>query len=76
MPVTVERIVNDIGEIVHVIRFSECRHTSAGEREAKQALRRTVLKYKLHQDHKRSLNGLTPTSASIAERSLAKVQSP
>jgi type I restriction enzyme R subunit len=46
----VERIVADIDEIVRVVRFPDWQHTSAGEREVKQALRRTLLKYKLHQD--------------------------
>ncbi len=49
-PVMVERIVADIDEIVRVVRFPDWQHTSAGEREVKQALRRTLLKYKLHQD--------------------------
>ena len=49
-PVMVERIVTDIDEIVRVVRFPDWQHTNAGEREVKQALRRTLLKYKLHQD--------------------------
>jgi type I restriction enzyme, R subunit len=49
-PVMVERIVTDIDEIVRVVRFPDWQQTSAGEREVKQALRRTLLKYKLHQD--------------------------
>jgi len=49
-PVMVERIVADIDEIVRVVRFDGWQATSAGEREVKQALRKTLLKYKLHQD--------------------------
>jgi len=49
-PVMVERIVGDIDEIVRVVRFDGWQATSAGEREVKQALRKTLLKYKLHQD--------------------------
>ena len=49
-PVMVERIVTDIDGIVRVVRFPDWQQTSAGEREVKQALRRTLLKYKLHQD--------------------------
>jgi len=49
-PVMVERIVADIDEIVRVVRFPGWQQTSSGEREVKQALRRTLLKYKLHKD--------------------------
>ncbi|MBN1811905.1 MAG: type I restriction endonuclease subunit R, partial [Anaerolineae bacterium] len=49
-PIIVERIVNDIDEIVRRVRFPDWQTTSAGEREVKKALRRTLLKYKLHQD--------------------------
>ena len=49
-PVMVERIVKDIDEIVRLVRFPGWQQTSAGEREVKQALRRTLLKYQLHQD--------------------------
>lgn len=48
--VMVERIVNDIDEIVRIVRFPGWQETIAGDREVKQALRRTLLKYKLHQD--------------------------
>jgi hypothetical protein len=47
-PVMVERIVNDIDEIVRVVRFPDWQQTIAGEREVQRALRRTLLKYKLH----------------------------
>jgi type I restriction enzyme R subunit len=50
IPVIVERIVNDIDEIVRVVRFPGWQQTIAGEREVKHALRRTLLKYKLHQE--------------------------
>lgn len=49
-PVMVERIVGDIDEIVRVVRFPDWQRTTAGEREVKQALRRTLLKYQMHQD--------------------------
>ena len=49
-PVVVERIVNDIDEIVRIVRFPGWQQTIAGEREVKRALRKTLWKYKLHQD--------------------------
>jgi type I restriction enzyme R subunit len=49
-PKLVERIVSDIDEIVRLVRFDGWQSTSAGEREVRQALRKTLLKYKLHQD--------------------------
>jgi type I restriction enzyme, R subunit len=49
-PKMVERIVNDIDEIVRLVRFPGWQQTSAGEREVKQALRKTLLKYALHED--------------------------
>jgi type I restriction enzyme R subunit len=49
-PVVVERVVADIDEIVRHVRFPGWQHTAAGEREVKKALRKTLLKYRLHQD--------------------------
>jgi type I restriction enzyme R subunit len=49
-PVMVERIVNDIDEIVRLVRFPGWQETSAGEREVKKALRKTLFKYQLHQE--------------------------
>ena len=49
-PIMVERVVNDIDEIVRHIRFAGWQSTHAGERQVKQALRKTLLKYRLHQD--------------------------
>ena len=49
-PVIVERIVNDIDEIVRMVRFPGWQTTSAGERDVQKALRKTLLKYKLHKD--------------------------
>jgi len=46
----VERIVNDIDAAVRVVRLPDWQRTIAGERDVKQALRRTLLKYKLHHD--------------------------
>jgi type I restriction enzyme R subunit len=49
-PIIVERVVNDIDEIVRVVRFDGWQNTHAGEREVKLALRKTLFKYRLHQD--------------------------
>lgn len=49
-PAIVERIVNDIDEIVKIVRFPGWQGTAAGEREVKKALRKTLLKYNLHTD--------------------------
>jgi type I restriction enzyme, R subunit len=49
-PVIVERVVSDIDEIVRLVRFPGWQQTSAGEREVRSALRKSLLKYKLHQD--------------------------
>jgi type I restriction enzyme R subunit len=49
-PVIVERVVSDIDEIVKQVRFPDWQLTEAGEREVKKALRRCLLKYKLHND--------------------------
>ena len=42
--------MSDIDEIVRYVRFHGWQHTIAGEREVKRALRRTMLKYKLHHE--------------------------
>jgi type I restriction enzyme R subunit len=49
-PIMVERVVTDIDEIVRPVRFDGWQHTAAGEREVKKALRKTLLKYQLHQN--------------------------
>jgi len=49
-PIMVERVVNDIDEIVRVVRFDGWQATHAGEREVKKALRKTLFNYKLHSD--------------------------
>jgi type I restriction enzyme, R subunit len=49
-PAIIERIVNDIDEIVKIVRFPGWQSTSSGEREVRKALRKTLLKYKLHTD--------------------------
>ena len=49
-PIIVERVVNDIDEIVRQVRFPDWQHTSAGEREVRRALRKTLFKYRLHQE--------------------------
>ena len=46
----VERVVNDIDEIVRHVRFEGWQTRDAGEREVKNALRKTLYKYRLHQD--------------------------
>lgn len=49
-PAVVERIVNDIDAIVRVVRFPGWQQTNQGEREVQKALRKSLLKYKLHKD--------------------------
>lgn len=49
-PIIVERVVQDIDEIVRVVRFPGWQSTLAGEREVKKALRKALFKYKLHAD--------------------------
>ncbi len=49
-PVVVERIVGRIDEIVRLVRFPGWQNTSAGEREVRRALRKTLFDFKLHQD--------------------------
>ena len=49
-PIMVERVVNDIDEIVRHVRFTGWQSIHSGERQVKQALRKTLLKYRLHQD--------------------------
>jgi len=49
-PAVVERVVNDIEEIVKVIRFPGWQDSSAGGKEVAKALRRSLLKYQLHKD--------------------------
>ena len=49
-PIVVERIVADIDEIVRLRRFPGWQTTSAGEREVRKVLRKTLFKYRLHQD--------------------------
>jgi type I restriction enzyme R subunit len=49
-PVIVERVVNDIDDIVRQVRFPGWQQTAAGEREVQKALRRSLLRYKLHAD--------------------------
>jgi type I restriction enzyme R subunit len=39
-----------VDEIVRIVRFPGWQSTIAGEREVKLALRKTLWKYKLHQD--------------------------
>ncbi|MBF0554218.1 MAG: HsdR family type I site-specific deoxyribonuclease [Nitrospirae bacterium] len=48
VPIMVERIVNDIDDIVKQVRFDDWQHTHAGERLVQQALRQTLKKYQLH----------------------------
>ncbi len=49
-PAVVERIVNDIDNIVKIVRFSGWQKTTSGEREMQKSLRKTLLKYRLHKD--------------------------
>jgi type I restriction enzyme R subunit len=46
----VERIVADIDSIVRIVRFDGWQTTAQGEREVRLALRKALLKYKLHTD--------------------------
>jgi type I restriction enzyme, R subunit len=48
--IIVERIVNDIDEIVKKVRFPDWQHTTQGERLVQKELRKTLLKYQLHRD--------------------------
>jgi type I restriction enzyme R subunit len=48
--IIVERIVNDIDEIVRKVRFPDWQATSQGERLVQKELRKTLLKYQLHRD--------------------------
>jgi type I restriction enzyme R subunit len=49
-PIMVKRVVEDIDEIVRIVRFDEWQERHAGESEIKKALRKTLLKYRLHQE--------------------------
>ena len=49
-PAVVGRIVADIDSIVKIVRFPGWQNTNAGEREVQKALRKTLLKYKLHKE--------------------------
>ena len=49
-PIMVRRVVDDIDEIVRAVRFDGWQATHSGEREVRNALRRTLFKYKLHQN--------------------------
>ena len=49
-PIIVERVVADIDDIVRVVRFDGWQHTDRGERDVKKALRRALLKYRLHSE--------------------------
>jgi len=49
-PVIVEKIVSDIDNVVKYTRFDGWQWTDTGEKEIKKALRKTLLKYKLHKD--------------------------
>ena len=47
-PVVIEQIVNDIDEIVRVVRFPGWQNTNAGKREVQKALRKVIyVKYKI-----------------------------
>ena len=49
-PAIVERIVTEIDSIVRIVRFPGWQKTASGEREVQKALRKSLLKYKLHKD--------------------------
>src|SRR5689334_15198214 len=48
--IIVERIVNDIDEIVRKVRFPDWQSTTQGERLVQKEVRKTLLKYQLHRD--------------------------
>jgi type I restriction enzyme R subunit len=50
-PAVVQRIVNDIDEIVNVVRFDGWQDSTTGQKEVQKALRKSLLKYKLHKDN-------------------------
>ena len=47
---TPRSVVRLLVDIVRKVRFPEWQATNAGERKVRKALRRTLFKYKLHQD--------------------------
>ena len=49
-PKMIERIVNDIDAVVEQVRFDGWKWSKAGVREVKRALRKTLMKYKLHKE--------------------------
>jgi type I restriction enzyme R subunit len=49
-PIIVERLVGKIDEIVRFVRFPGWQSTSAGEREVRKVLRKSLFDFKLHQD--------------------------
>ena len=49
-PIIVERLVAKIDEIVRLVRFPGWQNTSAGEREVKKVLRKTLFDVRLHTD--------------------------
>lgn len=49
-PKMIERIVNDIDTVVAQVRFDGWKWSKAGVREVKRALRKTLMKYKLHKE--------------------------
>ena len=50
-PKIVEQIVNDIDKVVKVTRFDGWQWSNRGEREIQQAIRKVLLKFKLHKEH-------------------------
>lgn len=50
-PVAVEKLVNEIDNLVNVVRFDGWQWTNKGEREVKQALRKALLNQQLHKDN-------------------------
>lgn len=49
-PEIISRIVDDIDKIVKATRFHGWQNTTAGDREMKQVLRKTLFNYQLHKD--------------------------
>ena len=49
-PIIVDRVVDEIDNLVSTVRFANWQNTHAGEREVKKALRKALLKFQLHTD--------------------------
>ena len=69
----VEHIVNDIDEIVRMVRFPGWQNTSAGEREVQKALRKTAAQVKTPQRPRTVRPGLRLHLAVLLTRRVGKI---